>query len=250
MDQKTHWNKIAPEYNNEIFDVFNSDREKKLPKYVKKNSGYNKTALDFGCGNGKSFPMLAPLFKHLTAIDISKGLVEQAKTRPFSNISFGVADLAKKKVKLPKVDFVFCCNVIMLPEPEKNIEMFKNIRSSLNNSGKAIIVVPALESAFFSMWQLTELYRNEKTKLKNIPIGDLGYLKPSKQEIAGGLLKIDNVYTKHYSAPELEVICNQVGLKITALEKLNYDWDTEFDEPPKSMQAPYPWDWMMEVEKC
>jgi len=57
------------------------------------------------------------------------------------------------------------------------------------------------------------------------------------------------VKTKHYSAEELHVVFEQAGLKITALEKLEYDWNTEFASPPTWLTKPYPWDWMVECKK-
>jgi len=61
-----------------------------------------------------------------------------------------------------------------------------------------------------------------------------------------GIVYIDTVPTKHYAASELEVILPRAGFKITKLEKIEYDWNTEIAEPPKGLGAPYPWDWLVE----
>ena len=100
MDERAHWNRIAPSYNDEIFDVFQSDKKKKLPRYFKKHGGLNKTAIDFGCGNGKSFPYIAPLFKHIIGLDISNGLLKQAKQRGYTNIELKQQDLTNYQLKL------------------------------------------------------------------------------------------------------------------------------------------------------
>jgi hypothetical protein len=63
-----------------------------------------------------------------------------------------------------------------------------------------------------------------------------------------GIVYIDKVPTKHYSASELEVILPQAGFTVTKLEKLEYDWSTELAAPPKNLEAPYPWDWLVEVK--
>jgi len=249
MNEKEHWNKIADKYNDEIFDVYHSDKFKILPKYFKKHANETHAAIDFGCGNGKSLPYLSPLFKNVVGIDISQNLINQAKKRNFKNVKFQTLDLSKPNLKLPKVNFVFCCNVIMLPVIEKNYSMLKNIYNALLPGGKAMIVLPALESALFSTWQLIDMYRREGVEPKKIPMNDLGYFGSSKIELAQGIMHIDNVPTKHYSKLELNEVFKNAGLKITKLKKVEYDWDTELSEPPKTIAEPYPWDWLVICER-
>lgn len=249
MNEKQHWNKIAYKYNDEIFDVFNSDKDKKLAHYFKKHGNKNHSATDFGCGNGKAFPFLSPLFKSVIGIDISQELINQAKKRPYKNTTFQTLDLSKKNLRLPKVNFVFSCNVIMLPVLEKNYEMLRNIYNTLLPGGKAVIVIPSFDSAMFSAWRIVDFHRRQGTQPNEIPLADLAYLKSSRAEIAQGILQIDGVPTKHYSELELGVIFKEAKLSITKIDKINYGWDSEFASPPKWMKDPYPWDWLIECEK-
>ena len=78
MDRK-YWEKIAPEYNNEIFDVLNNDRKGIILSAIKKVAAKNKTVIDIGCAIGKWLPVLSPIFKKVFAIDISKENLEIAK---------------------------------------------------------------------------------------------------------------------------------------------------------------------------
>jgi SAM-dependent methyltransferase len=249
MDEKSHWNRIAPGYNDEIFDVFHSDKKKKLPKYFKKHAGLTKTAIDFGCGNGKSFPYMAPLFKHISGFDISQGLLKQAAQRGYSNIELKQRDLTKKNLVLPPVDFAFCCNVIMFPVIEKNLIMLKNIQRALKPGGTALIVLPSLDSALFSSWRLIDLYRREGVKPAEIPSGEFHYFKGNKRDILQGIVHIDGVPTKHYTEPEIQVTFREAGFKVTRIERLEYDWNTELSSPPSWLQDPYPWDWLVECKK-
>ena len=84
---------------------------------------------------------------------------------------------------------------------------------------------------------------------EEIPKDELHYYKGRTTDILQGIININGVRTKHYTAPELQVIAQEAGLTVTALEKLEYDWSTEFAAPPSWLQAPYPWDWMLEVRK-
>lgn len=248
MNEQSHWNRIGSNYNNEIFDVFKSDKKKKLRKYFSGYTGGKEMVIDFGCGNGKSFSYLSPVFKNIFAVDISHELIGQAQQRPFENVQFKQMDLAKKNSRLPLTDFIFCCNVIMLPEIDKNLEMFKNASNALKKKGKALFVLPSLESAFFSSWRLIDWYKKEGTAPSEIDKDELHYFKGSKTNILQGILHIDNVATKHYSASELEVILSLAGFKITYLDKVEYNWDSEFLSPPSWMKEPYPWDWLVECE--
>ena len=167
MNEEKHWNHIAPTYNAEIFDVFQSDTKKVLAKYFKKYTNLKHEAIDFGCGNGKAFFYLAPRFKKVFGLDISQKLLNQAKTLPYTNVSLKQADLTKA-LKIPKADFIFCCNVAILPEVETNIAIIKNIQKTLKPGGHALVVIPSLESMIYSAWRLIDWNKKENVKPEDI----------------------------------------------------------------------------------
>ena len=111
-----------------------------------------------------------------------------------------------------------------------------------------MLVLPSLESILFSSWRLIDWYRKEGVKPDRIPDSELNYFSASKRKIIEGIIHIDGVPTKHFSEPELRVLMEESGLAVTALERLEYDWNTEFPEPPRWMKAPYPWDWLVECK--
>jgi SAM-dependent methyltransferase len=247
MNQKSHWNRIGAGYDDEIFDVFRSDRNKVLKKYFKKHANPKHRAVDFGCGTGKAFPYLSPAFKVVTGYDISDELLKVASTRPYKNIALHQADLTVKNLRFEPADFLFCCNVIMLPRPEMNKGMFANVRKALKRGGHGILVVPSMESMMFAAWRLLDWNRREGTLPDDIPDEDLAYFSASKGEIVEGIIHIDGVPTKHYTEPELRVWLTEAGLTVLNTERVEYDWTTEFESPPKWMKDPYPWDWLVEV---
>ena len=93
------------------------------------------------------------------------------------------------------------------------------------------------------------LYKKEGKSVNKIPTNEFAYFNGSKREILQGLIHIDGVPTKHYSALEIEVIFKEAGLSITTLDKINYNWDTELSSPPKWLKDPYPWDWVVECKR-
>ena len=249
MNERTHWDKIAPSYNDEIFDVFKSDKDGKLVRNLNRYAKNTGTAIDFGCGTGKALSLLSPRFKSVLAVDISGECLITAKARGFHNVSYRRADLASKTIRLPSSDFVFCCNVIMLPEIARNEVMFNNIRKSLKPGGIAIIVVPSTDSMLYAAWRMIDWYRKEKVDVADIPASELAYFSGSKRDLLQGIIRIDGVPTKHYSGSELQVLMDRSGLSLLKLEQLNYDWHSEFSEPPHWMQAPYPWDWLVVCQR-
>ena len=248
IDQEAHWNKIGARYDNEIFDVFKSDRGKKLATYFKRHANRSLHAIDFGCGMGKAFPFLSPAFSKILAIDISEELLNIARKSPYKNIVYKRADLTSQNLVFPLTEFVFCCNVIMFPEIGKNKSMIRNIHRALRVNGAALVVVPSLESVLYSSSRLIEWYKREKTNIEDIPASELAYYK-GKKDILQGIIQIDNVPTKHYLEPELRLLFEEEGLVVTAIDKIEYEWTSEFDAPPPWMKAPYPWDWLVECRK-
>jgi SAM-dependent methyltransferase len=245
MNERTHWDKIAPSYNDEIFDVFKSDKDGKLVQYLDRYAKEGDNAIDFGCGTGKALPLLSPRFKSVLAVDISGECLTAARARGFKNVTFKRADLASKASRLPAADFVFCCNVIMLPEVARNENMFYNIKKALRPGGIAMIVVPSTDSMLYSAWRMIDWYRKEKVDVADIPASELAYFSGSKRDLLQGIIRIDGVPTKHYSGSELHVLMERAGLSLLKLEQLNYDWSSEFAEPPGWMKGPYPWDWLV-----
>jgi SAM-dependent methyltransferase len=249
MNEESHWNRIAHSYEDEIFDVFKSDKNKKLPIYFKKHANKDHVAIDLGCGIGKAFPFLSPAFKKVFAVDISDKCLDIAANKQYKNVEFQKVDLTDPELKLPQADFGFCCNVLLLPQPEKNIAMIRNAYKALKKNSTAIFVMPSLDSILLYAWRLIEWNKKEGVEPADIPDSEFSYFTGSKRDLFQGLIKIDGVTTKHYSHSEIEVIFKEAGFNIETIDKVEYEWTTEFAEPPKWLKEPYPWDWLVEVHK-
>ena len=250
MNDALHWNTVADNYDKKIFNVFQNDKKNKLKKYIRKYASKENTAIDFGCGVGKALPLLAPFFKEIIGVDVSKKCIAIAKSAPYKNVTFKEADLAAKKIDVPSVDFAFCCNVAMSDNIKRNYRIINNVLNSLNKGGVALFVLPSLESASLASWRLVSWYDKEGVDLGDIPQNDLCHLKVNHQkQILEGVVMIDTVPTKHYLISELYSLFNSGDFVLQKLDRLEYGWDTEFDSPPDWMQAPYPWDWVIEVKR-
>src|SRR3954470_10026175 len=129
MEERAHWNRIGSAYQDEIFDVFRSDRNKLLSATIQKFANTEHTVIDFGCGVGRAFEFLSPSFRSVFGVDISDSLLTLAKKREFNNVTFKQHDLTKPLKA--SAEFGFCCNVVMLPEVDLNKMMLKNIRQCI-----------------------------------------------------------------------------------------------------------------------
>ena len=248
MNEEKHWDSIASDYNEEVFDVFKSDKFNTLTLFFDKHANGTHTAIDFGCGTGKGLEYLSPRFKSVLALDISQECLNAAVTRGFKNVKLERKDLTKN-VKLEPADFIFCCNVLLLPELEQNVRMIRNMFKSLKKDGNVVVIAPSLDSILFYAWRLIDWHKKEGIEVDDIPASEFSYFKGDKKNLFQGIINIDNVPTKHYTHSELEVLFTDAGFTITAIEKIEYDWSTEFLSPPDWMKAPYPWDWLIECKK-
>lgn len=245
---RTYWEKIAPSYNNEIFDVLENDKKALIRKAIDQYADKNKTAVDIGCAIGKWIPVLSPLFKKVVAVDISsKNLAIAAQHYPqFKNVKYLQADMSGKKTKLPLCDFGICVNAILTPAKKDRDIFFKSLSACLKKDARMVITIPSLES-----WLLTNIVQQQYAIDKNL----FPKLKNEKEglnkwnNIRQGNVDIDDVPHKHYLKEELQLLLSKQGFETENIQKIEYNWDTEFRKPPSWLKEPKPWDWMMVVKK-
>lgn len=245
---RNYWEKIAPGYDEEIFDVLYNDKKAIISKAIRKISGPGKTVIDAGCAIGKWLPVLSPAFKQVIAADISaKNLSIAAARYPgLTNVEYKRTDLSSPAARLPKADTVVCINAILTDSLKKRNIFFHNLSRWTKKNGYLVLVVPSLES-----WMYTHIIRQQfgidKTLFTNkIPAKDAAkkYFNATQ-----GNLDIDNVPTKHYLEEELHILLSREKFTIESVRKIEYSWKTEFVQPPKWLGEPRPWDWFCLAKK-
>lgn len=239
-----YWNRAAKCYDDDIFSVLRNDRNSVLRRaldQLAKGKGV-RTAGDLGCGSGIILPEVASRFREVQAIDLSPKLIELAREscRRFRNIEFHAADLSRRgKVldALPRLDVVVNVNVLIMASRPLREAILENLIRALSPGGHLLLVVPSLESVLLSNARLAEWNRRRRSPRLPDKIVDA-------RAVGEGIVKIEGVATKHYLREELELEMGRRGLQVCALEKIEYDWDTEFDVAPGWMREPFPWDWL------
>ena len=246
--EKGYWEKIAPNYETEIFDVLHHDKSGKIVKAIKEFAGKKNSVIDIGCGIGKWVPILSPLFKDVMAIDIStKNLaIAEKKYVQYKNVKFDRIDMSTSTIKTKKYAAAICINAILSESLKKRDIFIRQLSSFIKKGGDLVLVVPSLESKLFShiianKWNIDQV-RNIKPPTGKKAINQIKYIKE-------GVTDIDDVPTKHFLKEEIELLLSIAGFKVIKIEKIKYKWTTEFHKPPSWLKKPLPWDWMVKAKK-
>src|SRR5258705_1085558 len=245
---RNYWERIAPAYDDEIFDVLYNDKKAIIRSAIKKFASLNKTVIDIGCAIGKWLPVLSPAFKKVYAVDISAKNLEIARQLypQYKNVEYLRANMSGKTTKVPKCDFGICINAILTSSLKDRTIFFQSLSACVKKGGRIIITIPSLESFLLSsiiqqQWKIDKSLfpatKNAKEALKKW------------NNIRQGNADIDDVPHKHYLKEELQLILANEKFIAEDFQKIEYNWDTEFIKPPKWLKDPKPWDWMVVARK-
>ena len=246
--ERKYWEKMAPSYNEEIFDVLRNDKKALIRSVIRRHASPHKTVIDIGCAIGKWLPVLAPAFKKVVAVDISAKNLEIAQQlyARYKNVQYLRADMSGPSTRVPRCDFGICINAILTPDARDRHIFFQSLRACVKKGGRIVITVPSLES-----WMLTHVLQ-QQYKI------DQRYFPPTRNarealskwnNIRKGNVEIDRVAHKHYLEEELHYLLQDAGFVAEEIRKIEYGWDTEFHQPPRWLKQPGPWDWMVVARK-
>jgi len=245
--ERKYWETIAPDYNEEIFDVLANDKKGIISKTIRRFASKQNSVIDIGCAIGKWLPALSPAFKKVYAVDISQKNLDIAKQLhpQFKNVQYNRVDMSNAKAKLPKSDFGICINAILTDTQQKRNIFFSNLQKCVKKGGHIILVIPSLESAMLTSI-IRQRWNPDKDAKNSIQKSSI---KNQLQNLLQGNTSIDGVPHKHYLKEELQLLLNNEGFITEEFNKIEYEWDTEFLNPAKWLKEPKPWDWMVLARK-
>ncbi|MFM2137979.1 MAG: hypothetical protein RJA57_286 [Bacteroidota bacterium] len=246
--KRAYWEKMARTYSEEIFDVLLHDRKGLIRAVIEAHASPRATVMDIGCAIGKWVPVLAPAFKKVVAVDISAENLAIAADRfaRYTNVEYRRADMSGSRIRVPRCDFGICINAILTPNAADRRRFFRNLGACVKSGGRIVLSIPSLES-----WMLTQVIQQEYGLNR-------AYFPPTRSgpeairkwnQIRRAVADIDEVPHKHYMQEELHHLFREVGFIVEDIQKLEYEWNTEFHRPPKKLKGPGPWDWMCVVRK-
>jgi 2-polyprenyl-3-methyl-5-hydroxy-6-metoxy-1,4-benzoquinol methylase len=242
--KRHYWEKIAPSYNDEIFDVLHNDKKALIRSVIKKYASPQKTVIDIGCAIGKWLPVLSPAFKKVVAVDISaKNLAIAQQLYPqYKNVQYLRADMSGKTTKVPKCDFGICINAILTADAKDRLLFFQSLSACVKKGGRIVITIPSLESYLLTTI-IQQQYKIDKSLFPATSNAKEAIRKWNN--IRQGNADIDDVPHKHYLKEELQLLLANEGFIAEEFQKIEYNWDTEFNKPPGWLKEPTPWDWMV-----
>ena len=248
---QAYWDKVARHYDDQILDALRSDKNGVIRDCIREHANRNHVAADFGCGVGKTLPLLSRSFSIVDAYDLSGNNIKLARRAcaTLPNIRYHHHDLSTDVSKRIQVDFAVSINVLLTPSHEIRNAILGTVCRGLRPGGRLLLVTPSLESALYSDFRLLEW--NMRVGFEYDQAREEGLTKDSKNggALANGIVTLDGVATKHYLREELDVTLRGFGLEPIDTQKVEYAWSTEFDEAPSWLQGPYPWDWMVLAQK-
>jgi 2-polyprenyl-3-methyl-5-hydroxy-6-metoxy-1,4-benzoquinol methylase len=246
---RTYWDKKSKTYNTEIFDVNKNDKTRIIEACINEVASPKKTVADFGCAIGKWLPLLSPKFKSVLAVDYSLPLLQEAEKRykALTNVQYKNIDLMRDMKEAYAFDVVLCVNAILTDVYAKRAIFFNNLAKSIKKNGHLILVIPSLESALYSEFMIDDC--NRKRDLSSSKKIKSTSAKTDNSRLHLGIVALDKVPHKHYLKEELIITLGSYGFKTEKVEKVEYTWRTEIANAPKSLPAPYPWDWVVVAKK-
>ena len=250
---ESYWDSLSDDYETQVFEVLRHDRDQLVLSRVAHHGSPDHLATDLGCGIGDFTPFLAEHFGQVEAVDLSRKFLDRACERcgDLDNVTFRKVDLASQGNRLPKAHFALCVNVLIMPSLAVRRAILQAINDHLLPGGVLLLVVPSLESAMLSNarlidWNLRDGVPPTAAARAESPAPKPGDAVRMKQ----GIMRLDDVPTKHYVREEIVARLEASGLRVREATKIEYTWDTEFTEPPRWMQEPFPWDWLVLAEKA
>ena len=123
-DPREYWNARAKSYDSSVGGIY-ADAYKKTASRSLDYLKAEDDVLEFACGTGVVTLSLAPHVKSLTAIDISDGMIREAREKAgdhYPNLTFKNTGLWSDELVRESFDVVGAYNVLLyLEEPEKAI---------------------------------------------------------------------------------------------------------------------------------
>jgi SAM-dependent methyltransferase len=247
-----YWDRLSHTFDDDVFDVLGQDRKKIVRKYIDHFANSNDIAADFGCGVGRHIPMLAKKFAFVYGVDISGKCIQiaQKQCSDLDNASVFEADLASQTLNLKKAHFGLAVNLVIMPSEPIRSGILANMAAHLYRGANLLMVVPSFESVLYAQSRLIAWNLKDGLTGREAAKESLDELSGDGTCLPAGILRVGGTCTKHYLQEELQLLCREHGLKALHIEKVTYPWNTEFAAPPKWMNEPYPWDWLVVARKA
>lgn len=245
MDRRS-WHALGEGFDDSVFDVVGSDLRGVVRDAVDRHRVGTRVAAEFGCGIGRTLPLLASRYREVFAIDFAASLLEIARhgCRALDNVRYVRADLSRSSGGVAQVQLALCVNALLAPEREKRLGLLRTIRRSLARRSRLVLVVPSLESALYTNRRLIEWNQRSGLRGRQRFRESIPATARTARDTLDGVVDLQGFRTKHHLREELLVDLRETGFEPLEVAKVEYAWRHYFERPPRWMGAPLPWDWL------
>lgn len=252
------WDKIAPNYLDEIISPFHHSIYNPLNSFLKRIRGKRKLIVaDLGCGAGHLLPRLAKSFARVYAVDYSANMLENAKDftanlppKQQSKISFHKRDLSNLHSDRNKFDTAIASNSIITVNPVELKKIFREIFNSIRPGGHFMGVFPALEAI---QEEFRYCYNNELKKFGSDDLARASVrkkLKTNKVNFKLGHYNTGDMVQKYFTQYELVSYLEAVGFCKIIFDRVIYNQNYSYNYGDENTQDHPPmWDWAIYCEK-
>lgn len=248
--EKQDWDRIAGQFTDRVFQITDHDTGGVILKTAGRLGGKRKHAGDFGCGAGSVTRLLADHFGQVTGLDQAAGLVREAERGTAAdNVTYVEADLTRTRPLGFRFDVSFCVNVLIHPNHDVRENIARTVAAHTRPGAPAVFVVPSMESILRTFQTVLDCQvrsgAGRKVALRSIA-------RQAEEEIESvidGIVSVGDSSTKHFLSDELSAFLGETGFDLQAMERVEYPWAEEIDNPPRRLGPPTPWDWLAECRR-
>ena len=137
-----------------------------------------------------------------------------------------------------------------MPDARVRQGILETVYRNLRKGASLVAVVPSLEVTLLTYQRIGQWYLRDGSSA-GAAISHMQDL--AREEIVSlveGIVNISDTPTKHYLREEALMLFRESGFRVLEIEKIEYAWDADFEDAPRWMQDPYPWDWLIVARKA
>lgn len=232
MEAATKWDTWAQEFDDHVCDIAASDSRNVLGEVMKRVKPRRKGSrlLDLGCGRGTFIRKHAGHFTEAIGVDFSEQMIRLAahRCRRLRSVRVMTGDARNFRLQPDaRADVVACFNVATSCSKRIRNQIWKTVSDCLKDTGVALLVVPALESAA-RIAELAGEHAGEDTRTV----------------LPNGVVEVDGIRQKFFRADEIRSELDP-RLHVMDVRKVWYPWSDEGLDPRRLRGIELPWDWLV-----
>jgi SAM-dependent methyltransferase len=180
-------------------------------------------------------------------LDFAAALLRAARRRigDTQRVTLRRADLAKPLRQPRGAGLVCCVNVLIGPDPKVHRAMLRNVRNLLAPGGHLLVIVPSLESALWVNNRWIDMKERDGLRGARALTGGIGTGPAAARDLLRGVVEQGGARTRHYLREELRTALRDHDLEPIFEDRVEYPWSAYIERPPRWLEAPLPWDWLL-----